>query len=99
MGNRAARYRKYREAVSRATVATLDRVKGLPWAYGEHEGRPSVDHIIPVSQGFKRNVDPEWMGSQSNLRMVPLNYNIWRAARWDEDAQNKYEEYAKQQQT
>lgn len=37
-----------------------------------------LDHIIPISEGFRNNIDPEIIGDISNLRFIPWKENILR---------------------
>lgn len=101
-GKLAKRRRAYRLAVSEATAATIALLAASGKTLEQHKScddlrykndRRTIDHIIPVAQGFKRNVDPLFMGSARNLRIVPLNYNIERAHRWDDDAQRAFADY------
>lgn len=37
-----------------------------------------LDHIIPISEGFRNNIDPNVIGDISNLRFIPWKENILR---------------------
>ena len=37
-----------------------------------------LDHIIPISEGFRDNIDPNIIGDISNLRFIPWKENILR---------------------
>lgn len=37
-----------------------------------------LDHIIPISEGFRNNIDPNIIGNISNLRFIPWKENILR---------------------
>lgn len=37
-----------------------------------------LDHIIPISEGFRNNIDPVIIGDISNLRFIPWQENILR---------------------
>jgi len=37
-----------------------------------------LDHIIPISEGFRNNIDPYIIGDISNLRFIPWQENIQR---------------------
>jgi len=37
-----------------------------------------LDHIIPISDGFRNNIDPEIIGNIINLRFIPWQENILR---------------------
>lgn len=37
-----------------------------------------LDHIIPISEGFRNNIDPNIIGDISNLRFIPWRENILR---------------------
>jgi len=40
----------------------------------------TVDHIVPVSWGFKHDLPPERIGSAANLNVVPWTENVAKAA-------------------
>lgn len=37
-----------------------------------------LDHIIPISEGFRNNIDPNIIGNITNLRFIPWKENILR---------------------
>jgi hypothetical protein len=37
-----------------------------------------LDHIIPISEGFRNNIDPNIIGDITNLRFIPWKENILR---------------------
>jgi len=37
-----------------------------------------LDHIIPISEGFRNNIDPNIIGEITNLRFIPWKENILR---------------------
>jgi len=37
-----------------------------------------LDHIIPISEGFQNNIDPNVIGDITNLRFIPWKENILR---------------------
>lgn len=68
-GKRSKAYHAYRRAVSQATAPNR------PIGIG------TVDHIVPVSFGFKHSIPPELMGSRDNLELMDLNANIQKGTR------------------
>lgn len=37
-----------------------------------------LDHVIPIKEGFRRNISPEKMSAVENLRMLPWKENLTR---------------------
>jgi len=71
---RTERYKQYRKTV--AAVTKLARAEGVPgYTYGA-----TLDHIVPVSFGFKHGIDPALIGANSNLQWMDLNANIQKGA-------------------
>ena len=68
---RSARYRSYRYCVAVATA------KNRPLPVDGH----TLDHIVPVSFGFKHDIPTQLIGSRENLQFVPYNDNIQKGQR------------------
>jgi hypothetical protein len=49
--------------------------------YSDKRGKKSyhLDHIYPVSKGFKNKIPPEIIGDLSNLRFIPWLDNLKKA--------------------
>ena len=43
-----------------------------------------LDHIIPISYGFKNKISPEKMGNIKNLQFIPWEENFKKGAKVDE---------------
>ena len=61
-----------------AQVKKLTAEKQIPRKRGH-----TLDHIVPVSFGFKHSdeITPEMIASRENLRMIPFQENLAEAAR------------------
>lgn len=68
-GARSRRYAGYRYRVSIAT-----RINA-PQGWG------TVDHIVPVSFGFKHDIPPHLIGGADNLCRMSLNDNIQKGTK------------------
>lgn len=68
-GTRARRYARYRY---RVWLETKDN---------RPQGSGTVDHIVPVSFGFKHDIPPSLIGSADNLVLMELNDNIQKGTR------------------
>jgi len=47
-----------------------------------------VDHIVPISYGFKHQIDPEIIGHFSNLQMLPWLENILKSNKYEGQNEN-----------
>ena len=43
------------------------------------EGAYQIDHIISVSEGFKKEISPDIIGDISNIRMIPWKENLLKS--------------------
>lgn len=50
-----------------------------------------VDHIVSITDGFKQGVDPEIIGSGSNLRFIPWQQNLAKWYRSEMSIEELYE--------
>jgi hypothetical protein len=48
-----------------------------------------LDHIIPISEGFRDNINPNIIGDISNLRFIPWKENILRNKLHNDSKNNK----------
>lgn len=52
-----------------------------------------LDHIIPISIGYKYNINPSIIGHQSNLRIITRYDNLTKGAILTEDSLDKLKEF------
>lgn len=45
-----------------------------------------MDHIVPISYGYKNSIKPELIGSLENLRIIPHIQNFEKLAKLTEDS-------------
>lgn len=86
-GKRSARYHRYRRAVSRATK----QADIGPPPYGMKD--PTVDHVIPISEGFKRDIPASKIGSAENLQWLERQDNLAKGRRITEQALELIEQW------
>lgn len=48
-----------------------------------------IDHVIPISYGFKNNIPPEIIGHISNLRPLHWKQNFLKSAKLTQDAKER----------
>lgn len=76
MSNRSERYMRYRRRVSAWTQRAIGKMYLLP-----RNSDDTIDHIVPISYGFKHKIPSRLIGSYENLKWVPLNENIQKGAK------------------
>lgn len=82
-------YKDYRNIVSWLTEKNYDQFKdvinplGLNRAPTGVEGGYHLDHIFPIAEGFKLNIDPEEIAKVENLQMLPWRENIIKSNKVD----------------
>lgn len=57
----------------------------------EHSKNPDayhLDHIVPISYGFKKQISPEIIGDISNLQMLPWLENILKGNKYEGNCEN-----------
>ena len=69
--SRTKRYHSYRRQVQ---VVTNRNKPAVPYGH-------TLDHIVPVSVGFNRDIPAELIGSAENLEPVPFQENLQKGAR------------------
>lgn len=88
MGRRAGRRDRYRKEVSEYTQMAIGRMYLLP-----RRSDDTIDHIVPISYGFKHGIPPRLIGSYENLQWMPLNRNIDKGARLTDRARQLLREW------
>lgn len=48
-----------------------------------------LDHIIPISYGFKQQIDPKIIGNINNLQFLPWRENLIKSGKFNEDEYRK----------
>jgi hypothetical protein len=71
-------WKKYRNEVDRLTKQQpLNELENYnKRGPNGKDGAYTLDHIISIAMGFKKNIDPIIIGSINNLRMIPWRDNI-----------------------
>jgi len=73
---RAGRRRRYYSEVKRLTAEkTVER------RYGH-----TLDHVVPVSFGFKNEIPPKLIASRENLQLIPFQQNLAKSSRMTAEA-------------
>lgn len=65
---RSVRYRKYRSRVRALTAEAREQV--------DYRRGHTLDHVVPVSYGFRHDIPEELIGCRENLELVPYQDNI-----------------------
>lgn len=68
-GKRAARYASFRNAVRKATAASVAAMPPRPPGH-------TLNHIIPVSRAFTMGLTADETGSVANLEWMPYQENL-----------------------
>ena len=77
-------YLRYKREVHRLSQKTYDKnidiinPKRLPRTVAGIEGGYQLDHIIPVKEGYDKNIPTDLMSQVSNLRMLSWSENLKR---------------------
>lgn len=65
-----------RQYYIRVWIATLRNEILLPNFDRKNIDGLDTDHIVPISYGFKNNINPELIGSLDNLQLLPNQLNL-----------------------
>lgn len=68
-------YRKVRRISKQQDISVLDNFDKLRGLCGVEDAY-QLDHIIPISEGYRQNIDPEVIGHISNLQIIPWQENL-----------------------
>ena len=85
--------KSYRRAVSYYTEKTYEEYKNIINPNGLDRGIHSnhIDHIFPVIEGWKNEIDPKLISHYSNLRLVDSYDNLSKGERTDISINEFYE--------
>jgi hypothetical protein len=78
LNNKKRYYREVRKITRKQDISMLenyDKMRGLCGIEGAYQ----LDHIIPVSVGYEKNIPAEKIGDISNLQIIPWKDNLLKS--------------------
>ena len=75
--------KEVRRITSQQPIETLENYDKRGTGFGDYH----LDHIYPVSMGFRRGIPAEIIGDIKNLQFIPMEENLTKNAKVTEDAE------------